>query len=169
MLEELAIRRFRPHDQVAARELILAGLAERWGYLDASKNPDLDDIAASYAQATFLVAYLETQLIGTGAVVREAEGVCRIVRMSVAGHLRRRGIGKRILQDLRLCAEADGYRQVVLETTVTWHDAIGFYERCGFRRLGQRDGEEHFVLDLRSDGAESRERVLPGDAADPAP
>ena len=134
---------------MAARELVLAGLIERWGYPDVSKNPDLDDIAVRYAQATFLVVYLGAQLLGTGAIVHESEGVCRIVRMSVASHVRRQGIGKRILESLCLHAEAAGYRQVVLETTATWHDAIRFYERSGFRRLGQRDGDEHFVLDLR--------------------
>ena len=112
----ILIRPFRPEDQAAVQGLILDGLVEHWGFLDPTKNPDLDDIASTYADGTFLVAWQGDDLVGTGALVREADGVARIVRMSVATHLRRRGIGTLILE--RLCGEAQaaGYAQIVLET-----------------------------------------------------
>jgi GNAT superfamily N-acetyltransferase len=145
---DIVIQAFHPQDQVAAKRLILAGLVEHWGYLDPSKNPDLDDIASTYADATFLIAWRGKELVGTGALVRERDRVARIVRMSVAPHMRRRGIGTAILRRLRQQAQAAGYRQIVLETTSTWVDAIAFYERNGFRAIGSRDGDTHFVLDL---------------------
>ena len=46
------ISEFKPSDQAAVRRLILDGLAERWGVLDESLNPDLNDIAAAYAGIT---------------------------------------------------------------------------------------------------------------------
>ncbi len=144
----IVVRPFRPTDQTAAQELILSGLAERWGHLDPAKNPDLDDIATAYAAGTFLLAWDGDEIVGTGALIHEAEGMARIVRMSVAAARRRQGIGSLILRHLLAAARAAGYRQVTLETTSTWHDAIAFYERHGFRQIGAWDGDTHFVLDL---------------------
>ena len=146
--DEITIRPFRSEDQAAAQALILAGLEEHWGYLDPTKNPDLDDIASTYAHATFLVAWQGDVLIGTGALIRDGDGVARIVRMSVAKRARRRGIGTLILCHLCEQARALGYRQIVLETTSTWKGAVAFYERNGFQVIGSRDGDTHFVLDL---------------------
>lgn len=144
----IVIRPFRPEDQAAARALILAGLVQHWGFLDPTKNPDLDDIASSYADAAFLLAWLGDELVGTGALVREAEGIGRIVRMSVVAHARRQGIGTSILAGLRDRARAAGYHQLVLETTSTWDGVVAFYEQQGFRALGSWEGDTHFVLDL---------------------
>ncbi|GIV84352.1 MAG: hypothetical protein KatS3mg052_1359 [Candidatus Roseilinea sp.] len=147
-MSELIIARFTPADQPAARTLILAGLQERWGVLDPSLNPDLDDIAVSYAEGVFVVARLAGQLVGTGALLPEGERIGRIVRMSVARRHRRCGIGARILQALLDEARARGCRTIVLETTETWEDAIAFYLKHDFRIVARRDGEVHFALTL---------------------
>ena len=47
----LRIRRFRPADQDAVKALVVAGLGEHWGGVDATLNPDLDDIASHYAKS----------------------------------------------------------------------------------------------------------------------
>ena len=145
---EVVIRPFRPQDQAAAKDLILAGLEAHWGFLDPTKNPDLDDIASTYAEATFLLAWQGDEVVGTGALAPEEKGTGRIVRMSVVAHLRRRGIGRLLLERLCEHACAAGYRKLVAETTSTWDDAIAFYERHGFRRVGSWDGDTHFVLSL---------------------
>lgn len=147
-MRDVILARFTPDDQPAARALILAGLEERWGALDLSLNPDLNDIATSYAAGVFLVAKLDGRLVGTGALLPEGEGMGRIMRMSVAHAHRRRGIGARILRALLDEAQARGYRTIVLETTETWHDAIAFYLRHGFRIVARHDGEVHFMLTL---------------------
>lgn len=144
----MRIRPFRPDDQPAAKALILAGLAEHWGRLDPTLNPDLDDIAASYADAVFLVAELDGQIVGTGVLVAETAVVGRIVRMSVARAQRRRGIARQLLAALIAAAQAKQYTQLVLETTATWDDAIGFYRAAGFSSLGVWEGDHHFVLKL---------------------
>lgn len=144
----LEIRPFQPADQTAARALILAGLAAHWGWLDPSLNPDLDDIAASYAGGVFLVAVNDGRLVGTGALLPEAAGVGRIVRMSVSAAERRRGIGRAVLRALIAAAAARGYTRIVLETTTTWADAIAFYEANGFRRTHEAEGDIHFVREI---------------------
>lgn len=144
----LTIRPFCPADQEAVKALILAGLREHWGVLDPALNPDLNDIAASYADAVFLTAWVGDDLVGVGALIHEAAGVARIVRMSVARERRRLGVGQAILRQLCEHARSAGYCRVVLETTSTWDDAIAFYERFGFRRIGTWDGDTHFALAL---------------------
>jgi putative acetyltransferase len=155
-MNEVMIRPFRPEDQAAARRLIVTGLAEHFGFLDPAANPDLDDIASTYAGATFLLAWQGDELVGTGALIHEEEGVARVVRMSVTPRLRRQGIGTLILDQLCEQARATGYRQIVLETTATWDDVIAFYRRNGFRVIGSWDGDTHFVLDLDSAAARKR-------------
>src|SRR5512134_385508 len=96
LMTSLLIRPFQPADQVPARALVLAGLVEHWGWLDETKNPDLVDIAAAYAQGAFLVGYLDGQLVATGALQpvagplpASAPLTLQVVRMSVAKDLRR--------------------------------------------------------------------------------
>jgi hypothetical protein len=62
---------FKAEDQAEAKNLILAGMGEHFGEIDHSLNPDLNDIAASYAGAIFLVAWCENRIVGTGALVRD--------------------------------------------------------------------------------------------------
>lgn len=150
------IRLFRPEDQPAVRQLILAGLAEHWGVLDPALNPDLADIATIYGQAVFLVAFVGPQLVGTGALIPERAGVGRIVRMSVAHHWRRQGVGRQVLAELLRRAVPAGYGQIVLETTATWSEAIAFYRNNGFKEVGVWEGEMHFVRELGS-GAEAED------------
>lgn len=147
-IDEVVIRDFKPEDQVAARSVILQGLAERWGELDDTLNPDLDNIAWTYADDVFLVAVEGGQLIATGALILEGDGVGRIVRMSVARSRRRHGIGRQLLQGLLDRARALGYCRLVLETTSTWVDAIAFYQAHGFQPVAERNGDLHFVLDI---------------------
>jgi GNAT superfamily N-acetyltransferase len=147
-MSDLLIQPFSSADQPAVKALVLQGLEEHWGELDLSLNPDLNDIASSYADGLFLCAWLGDELVGTGAIVPEKDGVMRVVRMSVQRERRRMGIASRILQALLDEARRRNCRAVVLETTETWDDAIGFYLRHGFRIVEHRDGDAHFELNF---------------------
>jgi GNAT superfamily N-acetyltransferase len=150
--EQIEIRPFRAEDQATARWLVITGLGERWGWIDESLNSDLNDITESYASGLFLVAYLDGELVGTGALLPEVtpEGIqaLRVVRMSVRADLRRQGLGRRILDALLDYARAEGCRLVVLETTATWTDAVRFYTHYGFQLVEEKDGETHMTLEL---------------------
>jgi GNAT superfamily N-acetyltransferase len=151
-LGAIRIASFDLTDQEPLRELILAGLAEHWGNLDSSLNPDLDDIAATYAGATVLVAWLDRRIVGTGTLVLRSPEVGEIVRMSVAADLRRRGIGMLVLAALRRRAGVLGLRRIVLETAAHWGEVIAFYEAAGFHVTHYEDSpfgrEAHFSLAL---------------------
>ncbi|MFZ6029482.1 MAG: GNAT family N-acetyltransferase [Chloroflexota bacterium] len=144
----LTISRFQPQDQNAAKALILAGLAEHWGFLDTTRNPDLNDIAASYAEAVFLVARINGKLVGTGALVPRTVESAEIVRMSVDRSVRRQGIGQAILRALLEHACQAGFRRITLETTASWEEVIAFYLSSGFRITHEQDGDVYFALDL---------------------
>jgi putative acetyltransferase len=146
--ENITIRPFQSENQAETKKLILAGLAEHWGTLDPSKNPDLDNISLNYADGLFLVALENNKIIGTGALVPKSADMAEIVRMSVAAHTRRRGFGKRILHELCEYAQQNGYKKLVLETTETWHEVIKFYKEFGFQITHHLDGDVYFALDL---------------------
>lgn len=147
-VEFVRILPFEPENQVAVKELILSGLVEHWGWLDPTKNPDLEDIAAHYADGLFLVAWHHQELIGCGALIPRSAKTAEIVRMSVAKTWRRQGIGRLILQQLCDLAQDQGYTQVVLETTASWQAVIQFYLSYGFRITHFLDDDVYFALDL---------------------
>ena len=148
-MPEIDLSPFQSEDQAAVKQLVLTGLAEHWGTLDPTKNPDLNDIACTYSSTTFLVARMQERIIGCGALVPRSEKTAEIVRMSVAADLRRQGIASRILNRLIERARRQGYHQVILETTSTWTEVIEFYLCCGFHITHYQDGDVYFALELQ--------------------
>src|SRR6185312_4220997 len=137
------VRAFTPTDQDAARALILAGLGERFGFIDETRNPDVDDIAAQYLAHghLFLVAELVGEVVGTGALLCESDGAtCQLVRVSTRRDLRGQGIARLIIVALLAEARQRQRRRIWVETDVPWHDAIALYERMGFTEYVRRDG-----------------------------
>ena len=145
----LKILPFHLADQPAVKALILEGLVEHWGFLDESKNPDLENIAKSYANGIFLIAWQDDEIIGTGAFVPRTENRVEIVRMSVKKELRRQGIGREILKELCQRAKQAGYTEAILETTATWQEVIEFYLKNGFGITHYQDGDVYFRKNLR--------------------
>lgn len=141
-------RPFSPPDQEAAKQLVLAGLAEHWGKLDLSLNPDLNDIQASYIDSggIFVIFEVEGKLIGTGALIPEGDNAARIVRVSVHPDYRRAGIGRAITAHLLESARQTGYAKVLVETTDTWEPAIRLYQDFGFVEVARYGGDVHMEM-----------------------
>lgn len=146
------IRPLSADDQVAARALILAGLGDHFGWIDQTANPDLDDIMTHYVRPgnVFVVAEQRGEIVGTGALVTESEGIGRLVRMSVDRHRRRLGIGRSLVAYLLDEARRRGFYRVLVETNDDWSDAIQLYLACGFTHEYKADGEVHLSLALIS-------------------
>ncbi len=149
-LQEITIRPFASSDQIVAKKLIQTGLGERFGFIDDTLNPDINDISASYLQqgAVFIVAELDGQLVGTGALIQETAVAGRIVRVSVDKKYRGMGIGRFITEYLIENGRLIGYKQILVETNEDWHNAIQLYKGCGFQQFDHRNGEIHMQLDL---------------------
>jgi GNAT superfamily N-acetyltransferase len=146
--DPVCIRPFRDGDQAAARTLILDGLRERWGAIDPTRNPDLDDLAAAFAGGAFFLAERDGKLVGTGGWIPATDGTAEIRRMWVARGLRRTGIGGAILRRLIAAIRNSGRRRVVLETTSAWTDAVAFYCKHGFAVTHRQEGDTYFVREL---------------------
>ena len=146
----MTIRPFAAGDQAAARRLVLAGLGERFGFVDESLNPDLDDVAAAYVPPgrLFVVGERHGRIVGTGALIEVGERVGRIVRVSVDREQRGRGIGRALVAHLLATARARGYVRLLVETNDDWADAIALYRSCGFAEEDRRHGEVHLALAL---------------------
>lgn len=139
----VTIRPFTADDQDAAKRLINEGLGERFGLVDESFNPDLDDIAAHYSAPghTFVVAERDGTLIGTGCLVVALDGETgQMVRVSVRRGLRGQGVGRALVEHLLNVAQAAGLRRVWMETNVGWESAIRLYEGCGFQEYRRSGG-----------------------------
>ena len=147
-MDAVTIKPFKPTNQQAVRALILAGLEEHWGFLEESKNPDLEDITNAYANGVFLVAWFNNEPVGTGAYLPRSKSVVEIVRMSVVKEMRRRGIGRKILAELCQRARLAGYKRAILETTRTWKEAIAFYDHFGFNFTHYQGEDAYFSLNL---------------------
>jgi GNAT superfamily N-acetyltransferase len=139
----LRIAVFEPHDQPLARSLLLEGLGARWGFIDESLNPDLDDIGEAYRGGYFACAWRAGELVGTGAFLPLAGELVTIQlqRVSVATSQRRAGVGRALVTHLLEEAGRRGSARAMLETNATWDDAILFWEQNGFSRYDLRDGE----------------------------
>jgi ribosomal protein S18 acetylase RimI-like enzyme len=127
------IRSFNSLDQVAIRQLVLEGLGERWGYIDETRNPDIDDITGHYVSRghVVLIAEDDTGLLGTGTLVVE-DGAAHMVRVTVKLTERCRGIASAIVEELVEIARERAVRRIEVETNNDWYSAIRLYERHGF-------------------------------------
>jgi ribosomal protein S18 acetylase RimI-like enzyme len=138
-------------DQPAVRQLILAGMRERWGgRYDGSANPDTDDIWTSYVTRGGEVVVWDEDgaVVATGTLLPEPDGGGRIVRMSVAPGWRRRGLGRQVVAELSRRAEKRALHTLRVTTDTPWIEAVALYEACGFAIVEQTDEATHLAMVL---------------------
>jgi ribosomal protein S18 acetylase RimI-like enzyme len=137
LINDVWLRPFQPADQAVVRALILAGLGSRFGTVDESLNPDVDDLQGYYVRAgeTVLVAEYAGELVASGVLHREngSDTVGRIARVSVAAFMQGQGLGKQISQALLDAARVRQFQQVLVETNADWISALRLYQGLGFR------------------------------------
>ncbi|HST21137.1 MAG TPA: GNAT family N-acetyltransferase [Blastocatellia bacterium] len=92
-----------------------------------------DDVLAG--GGAMLVARLNGETVGCGAIRRIAEHVAEVKRMYVEPRARGRGIGRMILQELEAVARKMGYSHARLETGNRQPEAIKMYEASGYERI----------------------------------
>lgn len=90
--------------------------------------PELE-FDADDERAVHVIAIADGTVIGTGRLVTHPD-YAKIGRMAVLRDWRACGAGSAILAALMVQAASGGITRVVLHAQV---QAIGFYERCGFR------------------------------------
>ncbi|MCS0655963.1 GNAT family N-acetyltransferase [Cytobacillus firmus] len=123
--------------ETAAKELILNGFQERFGFIDHSLNPDLNCLTETYSAegALFLAGLIDNELVCTGAITNDGNGECRLQRMSVKKEFRGQGIARMMVRKLEDHAKEAGYKKVVLETNIAWDSAVNLYKSCGYKEF----------------------------------
>lgn len=97
---------------------------------DAFKAQDM-----SHPRAAFVVARLEGQPVGCGALRPMPDNrIAEIKRMFIEPTMRGRGIAWQILTKLETIALAFDYQAIWLETGTLQNEAITLYERAGYQR-----------------------------------
>ena len=114
-------------------------LGQRYGD-DGSGNFKPSD--AQGPGGAFVIAWLDDQPVGCGALRPLEPGIGEIKRMYVEPGFRRRGAARKILEKLEDVAREKNYRWLRLETGLFQPEAIGLYEICGYRRIPCYGGYE---------------------------
>lgn len=95
-----------------------------------------------------VVAYENAQAVGCGAIKEQAQGTMEVKRMYVLPESRKSGIATLVLTELERWAHESGYSKCVLETGKRQPEAIGLYEKNGYKIIpnyGQYIGIENSV------------------------
>lgn len=141
--------------QVAAEDVRAPGaqycLARYYEELAARFEAGFDparSISAGVAELTpprghFVVARLDGEAVGCGALKRTSEGHGEIKRMWVADSARGLGIGRRILHYLEELARRRRLRVLRLETNKALTEAQALYRSSGYREVGAFNDEPY--------------------------
>jgi GNAT superfamily N-acetyltransferase len=116
-----------PLDSAEARRLI--------GELDAhlaGLYPPEENFLSLPVADIFLIARVDGQAVGCGAVRFIDETTAEVKRMYVAPPARGAGVAWRMLSELEAFARGKGATRLVLETGERQPEAIALYERAGF-------------------------------------
>ncbi|MCS7236658.1 MAG: GNAT family N-acetyltransferase [Thermoguttaceae bacterium] len=104
-------------------------------------DSDLDDIEGNYLRGGGLFEVVETpdgKIVGTAGLMIRPAGVAELRKMYVRKDLRRRGLGKTLLEHMLAHAEKQGIHEVELETNSCLQDAIRLYVKYGFEPIPRK-------------------------------
>ncbi len=95
----------------------------------------LDPEEVAPGRGAFLLARIDAETVGCGALRIVEPGTAELKRMFALPSARRRGVGRAILQALEEQARRLGVTRLVLETGTRQHEAIALYRAHGFAEI----------------------------------
>ncbi len=113
------------------------------GGFDHAVSISADDDELTVPAGLLLVATLQGDPVGCGALKFHQGAPAEIKRMWVAPTVRGLGLGRRILARLEGQAAAGGARVLRLETNRTLEEAIGLYRAVGYREVAAFNDERY--------------------------
>lgn len=105
------------------------------------------DELESEKQNLLMAAYEDDQMLGCCMLVEEGHQTVRLRQMAVLNDLQGKGIGKALMQFAENLARDRGYKKITMHAR---KNAIGFYEKMGYRRVGNEFEEitiPHYVME----------------------
>jgi len=94
-----------------------------------------------------IAAFEDDQMLGCCMLVEEEPGTVRLRQMAVLNDLQGKGIGKALMQFAENLARDRGYKKITMHAR---KNAIGFYEKMGYKKIGNEFEEitiPHYVME----------------------
>ncbi|MCO1594437.1 bifunctional helix-turn-helix transcriptional regulator/GNAT family N-acetyltransferase [Micromonospora sp. RHAY321] len=114
------------------------------GGFDPALSKPVHDEELVPPAGVFLLATLNSEPVGCGAVKLHPDAPAEIKRVWVADTVRGLGIGRRMLCDLERYAHERGWTTVRLDTNRSLTEAIAMYRSTGYREI-EPYNDEHFA------------------------
>lgn len=134
-------------DQPTARYCLREYFAELNRRFDGGFDPDgslpADAADMRLPAGLFLVAMLNDEPIGCGALKFHGDRPAELKRMWVSPSVRGLGVGRRLLEQLERLAGEQGARCVRLETNRELTEAVRMYSSAGYREVAAFNGEPY--------------------------
>jgi ribosomal protein S18 acetylase RimI-like enzyme len=139
-MKDVLYRRYQEGDKKYVWDLHVQALKDTGAFLeDGPKgfDDDLLHIKKVYLEGNgeFIVAVIEGNIVGMGALKKVNTQRAEIKRMRVKKEHRGKGIGKNMFQILEKQARTLSYKKLVLDTTTKQEVAQSFYEKYGFLEI----------------------------------
>lgn len=163
VVSTLALRRLTAQDNPAIAAVIRQvsaeyGLTADKGYTVA--DPNLDELYQLYSQPghAYWVVEQDGKVVGGGGIAPLAcsePDICELQKMYFLPSIRGQGLAKKLALMALEHAREQGFKRCYLETTAFLKEAIGLYERLGFKHIdgplgctGHVDCEVRMLKDL---------------------
>jgi predicted GNAT family N-acyltransferase len=94
-----------------------------------------------------MAAYEDNNILGCCMLVEENTETVRLRQMAVINPLQGKGIGKALMQFAENLARDRGYKKITMHAR---KNAIGFYEKMGYKKIGDEFQEitiPHYVME----------------------
>ena len=148
LLRAAAVRlRLEAPDSAEARwclQQYFGELAERFeAGFDPARSISADALELAPPAGAFVLARLDGQPVGCGALKVKDGGIGEIKRMWVAGDARGLGIGRRLLARLEAQARDFGLGTLKLETNRSLGEAQALYRSAGYREVAPFNDEPY--------------------------
>jgi N-acetylglutamate synthase-like GNAT family acetyltransferase len=134
-------RRANEKDQLAIQKVVFSVL-EEYGLRPEplETDRDLSDLEKFYFQngGYFEVCEIDGKIVGTWGLHLFETNSCELRKMYLLPSLRGKGIGKKMLDRAIQKARELGMKSVELETASVLKEAIGMYQKYGFKQMTRR-------------------------------
>ncbi|HVF81049.1 MAG TPA: GNAT family N-acetyltransferase [Flavisolibacter sp.] len=92
-------------------------------------------------------AYEDDRMLGCCMLVQEGDETVRLRQMAVVNDVQGKGIGRALMQFAENLARDRGYKRITMHAR---KNAVGFYEKLGYKKIGEEFEEitiPHYVME----------------------
>ena len=108
-----------------------------------------DEELAKDKDNLLIAAYEDDQMLGCCMLVEEDPETVRLRQMAVLNDLQGKGIGRALMNFAENLARDRGYQRITMHARI---NAVGFYEKMGYKRIGNEFEEitiPHYVMEKK--------------------